>query len=63
MYVADNFNVRLLAPTLAQVIFTTGSIIPPATTLSKPALRSSLWIHDDNRWQIIFHQSTLTGSL
>jgi hypothetical protein len=33
-----------------------------ATTLqaASHALRSSLWVHRDNRWQMIFHQGTPT---
>jgi len=28
----------------------------------RPSLRSSVWVRADNRWQMLFHQGTLTAA-
>lgn len=59
-YKASEFQVRLLAGDLAQVLFETISI-PKSDTVPRRALRSSVWKFHDGRWQMIFHQGTIKG--
>ena len=60
--VAADFEMRLLAPGVALVTYKT---MPDGGGVSQPAsaaLRSSLWIERDGRWQVIFHQGTRTAA-
>lgn len=55
-WTATDFKVRLLAPTVALVTFR-------ALRHSEPplhSLRSSIWRETNGRWQMTFHQGTLT---
>ena len=48
---------QMVAPDVALVTYRSvhpGSAVEPGRT----ALRSSLWVHRDDRWQVIFHQGT-----
>jgi hypothetical protein len=57
-----DFEARLLAPGLALVTYkTTRHAGGPRPASS--ALRSSLWVERDNRWQVLFHQGTKTSVL
>jgi len=50
---ASGFHAGHLSPEVIQVTFT--------ITGPRPSLRSSLWVRgDDGRWQVRFHQGTLT---
>ena len=50
----EQFAVQLLAPGVAlttyRLVITSGS--------ARPTLRSSIWVHRDGRWQLLFHQGT-----
>jgi hypothetical protein len=50
------FDCRFPAPTVALVTYR--SHHADATGTPASALRSSLWIHRDGRWQMLFHQGT-----
>ncbi len=47
-----SFRAQLLAPEVMLVTYVASS---PAETL-----RSSIWVHRDGRWQMLFHQGTPT---
>ena len=49
----SDFQCSMLSDTLALVTYRTARIDPKAI-----ALRSSLWVLRDHRWQILFHQGT-----
>ncbi len=48
-----DFTVSLLAPDVALATYRLG---PP-----RPSNRSSVWVRRDGRWQVRFHQGTLTA--
>ncbi|MDM5337239.1 DUF4440 domain-containing protein [Fictibacillus enclensis] len=50
-----NFEVRLLGP---DIVLTT--YIIRNRTKDRNTLRSSIWKHMDGRWQLYFHQGTVT---
>lgn len=50
-----DFNATELAP---GVILATYKVI----VKDRASLRSSIWIHRENRWQMLFHQGTMTRS-
>jgi mannose-6-phosphate isomerase-like protein (cupin superfamily) len=52
--VADDFNVRLLAPDVALVTFSTTRLAP----VPMRALRSSVWTFQEGAWTMVFHQGT-----
>ena len=55
----SGFECRMLSDTLALVTYKTvreTSQMPPYA-----ALRSSIWIYRDARWQVLFHQGTPTA--
>jgi len=60
-FFADNFKARSLSQDLVQVTFDT-VVTYVETNTSKSAIRSSLWKLEDGRWQMIFHQGTITNS-
>jgi len=60
-FFADNFKARSLSQNLVQVTFDT-VVTDVKTNTSKSAIRSSLWKLEDGRWQMIFHQGTITNS-
>jgi glyoxylase I family protein len=49
-----DFRVAELAP---GVVLATYRLGPP-----RPSRRSSVWVRRDGRWQVRFHQGTLTGA-
>ncbi|MDN4524633.1 DUF4440 domain-containing protein [Fictibacillus fluitans] len=51
----SNFEARMLAP---DIILTT--YIIRNETKDRNTLRSSIWKHMDGRWQLYFHQGTVT---
>jgi len=53
--VMDNFEITILSE---HVVLTTYFI--ENRTSGKNSLRSSIWKFIDNRWQMVFHQGTLT---
>ena len=55
----SDFEARLLAPGVALVTYKTTRRASPGQPASA-ALRSSLWVERENRWQVIFHQGTKT---
>ena len=55
-FTLNDFECTLLSDTLALVTYQTVRNTPDATPIV--ALRSSLWIFRDDRWQILFHQGT-----
>jgi hypothetical protein len=54
---ATNFELRMLAPDLAQLLYR-ATILKPNEFITRYSLRSSLWKEEDGRWQLIFHQGT-----
>ena len=50
-----DFACQRLSPEIALVTYRSRRT---DNTGSRDALRSSLWIHRDGRWQILFHQGT-----
>ena len=52
----SDFECSMLSDTLALVIYRTVRKTPEAPLFV--ALRSSLWVFRDDRWQILFHQGT-----
>lgn len=54
-------RVQMLSPAVALVLYRS---VRPASPLQSGAafLRSSLWVHRDGRWQMIFHQGTRMAS-
>jgi hypothetical protein len=52
-----NFTVQLLAPEIALATYTSTRTNQRAGETTH-SLRSSLWIHRDDRWQMHFHQGT-----
>lgn len=50
-----DFACQQLAPTIALVTYRSQRSDANGT---RQALRSSVWIHRDDRWQILFHQGT-----
>jgi len=57
-YTISNFEARELSECLVQTTFVSERVING--TDKTRALRSSLWKKIGSRWQIIFHQGTLT---
>jgi len=55
----EDFAARMLAPGLAQATYRTVRSI--ANGQPQAALRSSLWIFREERWQMVFHQGTKIG--
>jgi hypothetical protein len=53
----SDFAVRLLAPAVALATYTS-TRTNQGTSDTTRALRSSLWIHRNDRWQMHFHQGT-----
>lgn len=53
LILSKDFKVRLLTDTLAQVTYRSLN-----TNSNASALRSSLWVFEEDRWQLIFHQGT-----
>jgi hypothetical protein len=49
-----HFNVDQLADNTALATYR-------ATTAVAVSHRSSLWVHRDNRWQLLFHQGTISN--
>jgi hypothetical protein len=55
-----DFEMEMLSPVIALVRYRT--ILRDAAGV-KQALRSSIWIHRDGRWQMKFHQGTPAPSI
>ena len=53
----SDFAIRPLAPDAMLVTYRTTRLNSSGEPISQ-ALRSSIWINRDNRWQITFHQGT-----
>lgn len=53
---SDDFHVRLLAPSLAQVRYRSCYVVEGVH--QRMSLRSSLWRLHDGRWRMLFHQGT-----
>ena len=51
----SDFACQQLAPEIALVTYRSQRIDATGT---RNALRSSLWIHREDRWQVLFHQGT-----
>jgi hypothetical protein len=58
MQSADDVRVELLAPTVALLTYR----IHRHSTSPVHTLRSSIWRLHGNRWQMVFHQATLTSA-
>ncbi|MEC4725872.1 nuclear transport factor 2 family protein [Shewanella sp. D64] len=56
-YCATDFELRMLAPDLAQLLYR-ATMIKPNEFITRYSLRSSLWKEEEGRWQLIFHQGT-----
>ena len=50
-----DFQVRLLAPTIALVMY---SLCPVGGNGDTASLRSSIWRLEKSEWQMVFHQGT-----
>jgi hypothetical protein len=57
-WTATQFRIRLLAPTIALVTFRAHRHSEPPVH----SLRSSIWKETNGRWQMYFHQGTLTAA-
>ena len=51
-----DFSCRMLSPEIALVTYRSVRLTPAAPPFR--ALRSSVWVHREGRWQIVFHQGT-----
>ena len=51
-----DFSCRMLSPEIALVTYRTVRLTPAAPPFH--ALRSSIWVLREGRWQIVFHQGT-----
>ncbi len=51
-----DFSCRMLSPEVALVTYRTVRLTPAAPPFH--ALRSSVWVLREGRWQIVFHQGT-----
>ncbi|NRD72148.1 DUF4440 domain-containing protein [Shewanella sp. VB17] len=56
-FYASDFELRILAPDLAQLIYR-ASMQKPDECKIRYSLRSSLWKEQEGHWQMIFHQGT-----
>jgi len=56
---AQDFQLRLLAPSLAQLVYRSAHVHATGE-VHRHTLRSSLWQHDDGAWRMLFHQGTAT---
>jgi hypothetical protein len=54
--IADNVALLTYRSHRASLSITPGNTNPQTPTFD--ALRSSLWVHRDGRWQMVFHQGT-----
>ena len=52
----EDFVVRSIAPELVQATYRTARTTPESG--QQAALRCSLWIWREDRWQVLFHQGT-----
>lgn len=57
-----DFQVRLLAPDVALLIYLLTSAAKP-DDIAQTSWRSSIWLYREDRWQIHFHQGTPTPDL
>ena len=57
--IADGFLVRRLAADVALLTYRSAHALPDGT-LHRHTLRSSIWQHSDDGWQLSFHQGTAT---
>jgi hypothetical protein len=55
---AQDFQARQLGEDVAQITFQ--SVRDPAPSAPRYTLRSSIWRCRDGRWQMVFHQGTVT---
>lgn len=56
-FCATDFELRVLTPDLAQLLYR-ASMIKPDEFITRYSLRSSLWKKSGDNWQMIFHQGT-----
>lgn len=52
----SDFKIRSISPDVLLALYTAEKIV--STNYSKNSLRSSLWIKQNDNWQIMFHQGT-----
>lgn len=55
---AEDFQARQLGEDVVQITFK--SVRDPASSAPRYTLRSSIWRCRDGRWQMVFHQGTVT---
>ncbi|POA97509.1 DUF4440 domain-containing protein [Chromobacterium sinusclupearum] len=55
---AQDFQARQLGEDVVQITFK--SVRDPASSAPRYTLRSSIWRCRDGRWQMVFHQGTVT---
>ncbi|WP_168209767.1 nuclear transport factor 2 family protein [Chromobacterium paludis] len=55
---AQDFQARQLGEGVVQITYK--SVRDPASSAPRHALRSSIWRCRDGRWQMVFHQGTVT---
>jgi hypothetical protein len=58
-FTISDFQVRLISP---EAVLATYRVLaePESHELSRSSLRSSLWVRRAGRWQLVFHQGTLS---
>jgi hypothetical protein len=56
----EDFSVTPISSTVALLTYKSANIEADGT-LTKQALRSSLWKKSGDKWQIVFHQATATN--
>jgi len=55
--VPDQFAVRTLGPAAALLTYRAAHRLPDGS-LTRHTLRSSVWVHEGDTWQLLYHQGT-----
>jgi hypothetical protein len=55
-----HFRVTLLGANVALVTYVSAHVSADGTSSSRHTLRSSIWVQEESRWQMRFHQGTPT---
>lgn len=60
--ISDHFALQQLGPQIALLTYRS-ALRRPDPTLENHTLRSSVWVQQDARWQLIYHQGTPAAEL
>jgi hypothetical protein len=59
-FTISDFQARLISPGAALATYRVHVLAEPEPPgPSRSSLRSSIWVHRDGRWQLVFHQGTI----